>query len=141
MSSNLTRIEILAANQRAFEDVFGNPFAKEPFTGHYQTLKGRGAIAAMKNNFDEGKGTRVPAAPNLMDFFCDVENLISRNLSPEEEVLFWETYLYEDSTQLTPKERSGIEQKLGKLLRARRISPVSRYFKVIRGLTSKRGKK
>lgn len=140
MSSNLSRIDILAANQRAFEDVFGSPFAKEPSTGHYQTLKGRGAIAAMKNNFDEGKGTRVPAAPNLMDFFCDVENIVSRNLSEGEQERFWETYLYEDSTQFTPRERTAIEQKVGKLLRTRRISPVSRYFKVVRGLTKRGGK-
>lgn len=136
--SNVTRSELVAANQRAFEDVFGNPFYKEPFTGQYQTLKGRGAIAAMKNNFDEGKGTRVPAAPSLIDFFCDVENVVSRNLSPEQQERFYQTYGNEDASALTPKQRAVIEQTLGRIFRARKISPVSRYFKVVRGLTSKR---
>lgn len=137
---NVTRKELEAANKRAFDDVFGDPFAKpEPFTGQYQILKGRGAIAAMKNNFDEGKATRVPAAPNLMDFFCDVENIVSRNLDPVEQVKFEATYIFEAGpNQFTPKERVEIEQRVGRLLRARKISPVTRYFRVIR--KSKYGK-
>lgn len=132
---NVTRSEMLAANKRAFDDVFGDPFAKpESFTGQYQIFKSRGAIAAMKNNFNEGKATCVPAAPNLIDFFCDVENIVSRNLDPIEQVAFEATYIFEEEglNQFTPKERVEIEQRLGRLLRARSISPVVRYFKVVR---------
>lgn len=130
---NTTRSEIFAANKQAFDDVFGNPFAKpEPFTGQYQILKGRGQIAAMQYS-DEGRATRNPAKPNLMDFFCDVENIITRNLDSVEQAKFQATYIYESGpNQFTDKERSEVEQKLGRLLRARKISPVSRYFKTIR---------
>lgn len=129
----ISRSEIEAANRQAFIDVFGDPFAKpEPIPGQYQLLKSRGVVAAMKNNFDEGKATRNPARPSLMDFFCDVENLITRNLNSEHQGKFNEAYLYEVEGALTNKERYGIEQKVGRLLRARKISPVSRYFKTVR---------
>lgn len=87
----------------------------------------------MKNNFDEGKATRNPATPNIIDFFCDVENIVSRNLDHAEQIKFAETYIYEcGPNQFTDKERSDIEQKLGRLFRARKISPASRYFKTVR---------
>lgn len=130
---NETRREIYSANKRAFDDVIGDPFAKpEPIQGQYQILKSRGLIAAMKTNFDEGKATRNPATPRLMDFFCDVENVIARNLDSEQQAKFTEAYLYEDEDALTTAERSDIEQKLGRLFRARKISPVSRYFRAVR---------
>ena len=128
-----TRWETYADNKQAFTDVFGDPFAKpEAIPGQYQTYKGRGLIAAMRNNLDEGKGTRNLAAPSVMDFFCDVENILTRNLSPQEQAKFTETYFYEVDGVLTTKERNEIEQKLGSLFRARKISPVSRYFRTIR---------
>lgn len=120
-------------NRDAFVDVFGDPFNKpEPTPGQYQTFKGRGPIAAMTNNFDEGKATRNPAAPSILDFFCDVENILTRNLSPQEKAKFIETYFYEVDGALTTKERNEIEQKLGRLFRARKICPVTRYFRTIR---------
>lgn len=129
---NVTRSEIFAANKQAFNDVFGDPFAKpESLSGQYQLLKGRGYVAAMQYT-DESKATRNTARPTLMDFFCDVENVLTRNLSKEEHAKFIECFLYEVGGVLTDKERSDIEQRLGRLFRARKISPVSRYFKTIR---------
>lgn len=127
---NETGRERFAANKRAFDDVFGDPFAKpEPITGQYQALKSRGPVAAMKNNFDEGKSTRNPATPNIIDFFCDVERVAKRTLTAPEWDKFVDVYLYEDSeVGFTQKERSGIEQRLGRMFRANKISPISRYF-------------
>lgn len=134
MSGNITASAIFAANRQAFVDVFGDSTAKpESITGHYHTLKSRGLVAAMKNNFDEGKSTRNNATPNIIDFFCDVENLVTRNLTKEEVGKFEDTFIFEFKEGVfTPKERTEIEQKIGKLLRVRKISPVSRYFSVTR---------
>jgi hypothetical protein len=137
----VTRSDMEAANRQAFVDVFGDPFAKpEEIVGQYQMLKSRGLIAAMRNNFDEGKATRNSATPSSLDFFIDVENIVERNLSESDQVLFQEAYLFENKNALTTKERSAIEQKLGRLFRARKISPVSRYFKTIRqaGVTGRK---
>lgn len=129
-----SRSELFVAYKRAFEDVFGDPLAKpESFSGQYQILKSRGQVAAMKNNFDEGKATRNPASPHIIDFFCDVENIVTRNLSADELERFTNTYIYElRDGGLTDQERSDIEQRLGRLFRARKISPVNRYFKTVR---------
>lgn len=130
---NLTKRDLFAANKRAFVDIFGDPFATpEPIPGHYQTLKGRGPVAAMKNNFDEGKATRNPASPNIIDFFCDVERIIDDTLTDGERVKFRDTYLYEETGRLTQDERTDIEQRLGRVLRAKAVSPVRRYFTVLR---------
>lgn len=131
---NLSRNDLYTANRRAFEDIFGNPNSfPEPILGAYQTLKGRGLIAAMKTNFDEGKATRNAATPTLMDFFCDVDNIVTRNLTPDEVKKFLKTYIYEDTKgTFTDQERQSIEQKLGRLFRARKISPTSRYFRATR---------
>lgn len=134
-----TKHERFVDNKWAFDDVFGDPFTTpEPMSGHYQTLKSRGAVAAMKNNFDEGKATRNPAAPNIMDFFCDVEKVLSQHLTPDESVKFVHTYILEDQDQgFTQKERTDVEQRLGRVLRAKKISPVRRYFTSIRGKVEK----
>ena len=139
MSGEITRSELYEANRQAFVDVFGDPSVQpEPTIGHYQSLKGRGLVAAMKNNFDEGKATRNTAAPNIIDFFCDVESIVTRNLDKGEVEKFVDTYIYEAGEGgLTDKERSGIEQRLGRLLRARKISPVSRYFRAVRKKNAK----
>lgn len=136
---HVTKHERFIDNKWAFDDIFGDPFATpEPMTGHYQTLKSRGAVAAMKNNFDEGKATRNPAAPNIMDFFCDVEKVVNSSLTPDEYQKFVNTYIYENPDGgFTSKERTDVEQRLGRILRAKKISPVRRYFTTIRGQVPK----
>lgn len=121
-------------NKIAFDDVIGDPHAKpEPIDGQYFTLARRSTINVMDNNFDLGKGTRNAAQPSVIDFFCDVDRTISDALSPEDKAKFIEVYVLESNPDaLTPKERMQIEQKLGKLFRNRKLSPVTKYFKTIR---------
>lgn len=120
-------------NRLAFVDVLGDPTATpEPIPGHYQTLKSRGLVAALQTNFDEGKGTRNPATPSLLDFFCDVELILNDLLSESERTKFHNTYILEEETQFTTQERKKIEDRLGRAFRSKGISPVRRYFKVLR---------
>lgn len=121
-------------NKIAFEDVVGDPFAKpEPVDGQYFLLARRSTINVMDNNFDLGKGTRNAAQPSVVDFYCDVDRALIDSLSTHELELFRDTYVTEvRDDAFTPKERMQIEQKLGKLFRQRKLSPVSKYFKTIR---------
>lgn len=136
--SNVTRARIksiYADNKIAFEDVFGDPFGvPDPTDGHYYSLKTRGLIAAMNNNFDEGKATRNAAMPSILDFFCDVDRVVEDVLTQaSDRQRFIDTYITQIAIDaLTQKQRSDIEQAMGKLFLSRRISPVTRYFKVIR---------
>jgi hypothetical protein len=135
--SRETSRTLFAANKNAFDDIFGDPFAKEPLTGHYQILKSRSSVEAMKNNFDEGKATRNTASPNIIDFFCDVDKVVADTLTEDEHHRFILTYILEVSDGgLTQKERMDIEQRLGRILRAKKISPVRRYFQVVRRKTN-----
>ena len=131
---NKTKSGSASANRRAFVDVFGDPAAKpEAIPGHYQTFKGRGPVAAMKNNFGEGKATRNPASPNIIDFFCDVDRTVEKTLTGDEQEKFLSRYIYEDDDHgLTQAEQNDIEQRLGKAFRESGISPVTRYFTAIR---------
>lgn len=123
----------IAAAKQAFAEVFGDPYAEpEQRVGQYQTYKGRGLIQAMKNNFDEGKATRNPASPNVVDFYCDVERVLETTLTLTELEKFQLVYFEEDLSALTPNERQAIEQRIGRKLRERGISPVRRYFNTIR---------
>lgn len=121
-------------NKIAFDDVIGDPFAKpEPIDGQYFLLARRSTINVMDNNFDLGKGTRNAAQPSVVDFYCDVDRVLTGALSVEEFDKFRDTYVTEVRTDaLTPKERMQIEQRIGKLFRQRKLSPVSKYFKTIR---------
>lgn len=122
-----------AVAKQAFVDVFGDPYTQpEPMVGHYQTYKSRGLVQAMKNNFDEGKATRNPASPNVVDFYCDVERILETTLSADELDKFWLAYIEEDLTALSDNERHSIELRIGRKLRERGISPVRRYFTSIR---------
>ena len=136
MDSNLSRArarERWIDNKLAFDDVIGDPFAwPEPVIGQYRKLKSRSSVMAV-NNSQEGRGTDNPARPNVVDFFCDVEHAVISVLSPEELQKFVDTYISESTeTAFTPLERSRIEQRIGKVLRQRKLSPVSKYFTVIR---------
>lgn len=134
--------ERFLANKRAFDDVIGDPYAyPEPITGHYITLKSRSSIAAMNNNFDEGKSTRNPASPNVIDFFCDVERILGSIISTDDLLgKFTRTYITEDDLGevFTPDERTRFEQEIGKRFRIYNIAPVSKYFTTIRQRTGDR---
>lgn len=123
-----------AVAKQAFVDVFGDPYAQpEAIPGHYQTLKGRGPVQAMKNNFDEGKATRNPASPNVVDFYCDVERILEVTLTKDELDKFFLIYIVEtDLSALDENARQSIEQRIGRTLRERGMSPVRRYFTSIR---------
>jgi hypothetical protein len=124
-----------AENKSAFDEIIGDPFAKpEPTSGHYVTIKSRGAVQAMQNNFDEGIATRNPSSPNVTDFICDVERTLELTLTPPELTMFVDTYIYELTGEGTfdQSARSRIEQRIGRAFRDNRISPVSKYFTAIR---------
>jgi hypothetical protein len=124
-----------ADNKKAFVDVLGDPFAPEPIEGHYNLLKRRSSIGAMKTNFDEGQATDNPARPNALDFFCDVERVVKeviqdRNILNKFETIYMIGEI--EKPELSQAERNRLEQRLGKLFKAYRISPVSKYFISIR---------
>lgn len=134
--SNLTRsrqAEVFRANKLAFDDVLGDPAAiPEPIDGHYNTLRSRSSIKVARNNFDEGQATANPARPNVIDFTCDVDNVIGSVIKDKKLLhLFHQTYIF-GSVELTQKERTVLEQEMGSIFRHRGISPVSRYFTTIR---------
>ncbi len=128
--------EEAALNKAAFDDVIGDPFAfkngePEPIMGQYMRLQQRGSIQAMNNNFDLGKGTRNPAQPLVQDFLCDVDKIVQKayELDSDSYKKFLETYIYEsEDKHYTARDRMKIEQKLGRLFRKHKLSPVNRYF-------------
>lgn len=124
----------IAAAKQAFAEVFGDPYAEpEQRVGQYQTYKGRGLIQAMKNNFDEGKATRNPASPIAMDFFCDVDRVVSDTLTEDERERFIDVYIEEsDEHSLNKQQRTDIEQRIGRVLREKGVSPVRKYFTTVR---------
>jgi hypothetical protein len=126
-----------AHNREAFVEVFGDPTAADEETpGYYNSLRVRSSIRAAKNNFDEGRGTSNPARPNVIDFCCDVESAI-KSVIKERNLLikFQKTYINDfitDTQELKQEERIDLEQRIGRLLLVRGISPVARYFTSIR---------
>lgn len=133
MDSNHSRAlarERFIDNKLAFDDIIGDPFAwPEPVMGQYAKLKNRSSIIVTRNSFDEGQITINPARPNVIDFFCDVEHAIASVVLPEDLQNFVDTYITEVSTTIyTPQERSRIEQRVGKVFRQRKLTPVARYF-------------
>lgn len=121
-------------NKDAFDEIFGDPFAKpDPLQGRYQALKARSSIPIVSVHSDEGKVTRNNAQPSSIDFFCDAEKVISIALPDAGHFQrFIETYLHETGVAFIPEERTALEQRIGKLLLAYGISPISRYFTSIR---------
>lgn len=136
--TNSTRIvtrDQAAINRGAFQEIFGDPFAKEPVLGHYQeSKKSTSTLVAAKMDFDSGHATNNPARPSITDFFCDVERIAQIALPDEASVAkFSDTYINETSTTAyTLKERHELEQYIGRLFIAYGISPVSRYFRTVR---------
>lgn len=128
-------------NAKAFEEILGNPFAyPEPVPGQYYKAKyGSPSMRAIDISKDN-KGSLNPAQPSNTDFVCDVDRVIRLVIREQVNNLaefstlykrFIETYIYEEES-LDEKERVKFEQRIGKLLRIRSISPLSKYFKTIR---------
>lgn len=138
MDSNPTRTwqaEEFRENKIAFDDVIGDPTAiPEPIDGNYNTVRRRSSIKVAKNDFDESHGTANPARPNVIDFVCDVDNVVSAVISNEDLLQrFYNVFVYgDDPKELSQKERTMLEQRMGRLFRKRKISPVTRYFTAIR---------
>jgi hypothetical protein len=119
-----------ARNKAAFEDVLGNPFMKpESRQGHYQLFKTKSIIKAMVYS-DETNATKNNCQPSVLDFFCDVDNVVSRAMKTKTRLdLFIRTYITdEDASLFTPEEREGIEQQIGETLLELKISPITGYF-------------
>lgn len=135
--SNRTRVgksERFRLNKEAFNDVFGDPFAyPEPIDGAYNRLKRRSSMNVQRI-VDEAAGTKNGAKPSVSDFFCDCERTIDETVpDAEEQKKFVYTYITDEASQaLTQQERTKLEQTVGARLRARKISPASKYFTVIR---------
>lgn len=122
-------------NKNAFTDVIGDPFATEPVEGHYITLNKRSSLRVANNDFDSGQATRNTAQPNQMDFFCDVERIISDHFKDNATLIeeFEATYITEERADIyTAEERVVIEQAMGKAFRRCKLAPVSKYFTAIR---------
>jgi hypothetical protein len=138
------KAELAAKYKSAFDEIIGDPFAfPEPIPGMYEELKKKSAITIV----EPGKAGATPspvnkAKPNHLDFFVDVEGSVQDGLLSyqlrtnytfdELLVLFDNTYWIEDGTVFTQKERAEIEQIIGRILSARKISPAGRYFISIR---------
>jgi hypothetical protein len=132
----MTKVERQSMNKRAFDEIIGDPYAKpDPLEGHYAALKCRSSVS-VANIDSAGHGTRNAASPNALDFFCDVESAVDDALEVSGFTLsqFTNTYIEEDRSKyiLTQTERAEIEQVVGRILVARKISPSSKYFTAIR---------
>lgn len=129
--TNPTRVRY-ADYKAAFVEVLGDPSSPDTPEGAYSEYKRRSAMRIAEIN-DLGHGSVNPAKPLVNDFFCDVENVV-KEVIPDLQVrqLFWNTYLMEEPDLFTHAELSRFEREIGKKFIARRITPVSRYFRSIR---------
>jgi hypothetical protein len=136
--------ELAAQNKHAFDQVIGDPYAyPDPIDGQYMKLKSNTSIR-VQNLENESSGTGNAAKPSSLDFFIDVENAIRDGLEVWDRnsgsplpvkvlvALFYNTYFYECDKRFAPAERPSIEQHIGRILIARKISPPSKYFTTIR---------
>lgn len=137
--SNPTRRRA-AVNKQAMDDVLGDPYSKQDDKeGHYNRLKHRSILSATKSSFGESKVTLHPAKPNAVEFCLDVELIIQKVIGDDPELLaeVIKTYITgtEDDIQnsnITQQERVYLEQRLGKAFLVHGISPVVKYFAVIK---------
>lgn len=135
-----TTIERRNRNRNAFVEVLGDPGEEkrriEPVDGWYHTFKTKSTIAAMRNNFDQSATSRNPAAPSVLDFFCDVESIIKTAITEAKQLAeFWKTFVTGEEAEaewLTPSVKNRLQQKIGRLFIKRHISPVHKYFISIR---------
>jgi hypothetical protein len=138
-------------NKQAFDEVIGDPFSTYDIVGQYDIFRSRSAIPAINNmalDSSGGAGSSHNAArPNVIDFLCDVENAIEAGLEqyidshdtlerqPFNDKLldnFFLTYISHAGEYIKQTDRAEIEQYVGRVLLARKISPVVRYFTATR---------
>ena len=134
------KAELAARYKNGFDEIIGDPFGHpEPIEGHYSLLKSRSGIFTVVPERDSPSPVNQ-ARPNQLDFFCDVDSAIDDGLAVFQKhhpdfgkalnVLFLGTYWFETGPMFNQKERAELEQMIGRILVARKISPVSRYFTV-----------
>jgi hypothetical protein len=134
------KAELAAKYKAAFDEVLGDPYAHpEPIEGHYSLLKSRSSLSVAEPQRDSPSPVNQ-ARPNQLDFFCDVDSAVDDGLAVFQKhhpefgkalnVLFLGTYWFETGPMFNQKERAELEQYIGRILVARKISPVSRYFTV-----------
>lgn len=137
------KTELAHKYKTAFDEIIGDPYAlNEPITGHYQVLKQRSSIYIIKPGTGGSPTPINKAKPNQLDFFIDTENSVTDGLATYQQKtdytldqvlqLFDNTYWLESGVIFTQKERAEVEQIVGRILVARKVSPVRRYFIAIR---------
>lgn len=130
---NKKKAELVGKYKSAFDEVIGDPYAHpEPIEGHYSMLKSRSSIAIVEHKRDSSPSPVNQARPNQLDFFCDVDAAIKDGLESIEQDLdmFTNTYFLEQAPMFNQSVRALVEQTVGRILVARKISPVSKYFTV-----------
>ena len=128
-------MSVESANKAAFDEVMGDPFVVPEKDGWYNTFKRRGAIGSQRYNLDEGHATANASRPSTLDFFCDVERVVTQIVGHNLLEKFVNTYVIGETDTdkiLTQAERTEIEQRVGCALRGNGIAPVTKYFTVIR---------
>jgi hypothetical protein len=142
--SNKTREEKnrrKAIYKAAFVEVLGDPW-QEDCEGAYNILSRRSAITVVESQFGLSPTTPNAARPLSMDFFCDVESVLHEVLDDmysdgkpalERFKITYGNGDIDDPDALSGRvgassQRNIIEQKIGKLLWVRGISPVKKYF-------------
>jgi len=107
-----------------------NKIAFDEIIDWYIQLKTNTTLSSI--DFSKGEQESPnPIKPNSSDFFIDVEHTI-RNVLFNNHILtkFYETYILGNDT--LGKQKTWIEQKIGKEFRKRNISPLGEYFKTMR---------
>jgi hypothetical protein len=131
----LRKEERVHRNKKSFDEILGDPYALELLQGQFELLKN--STDAKNGQLQKGKGAR----PNIVDFFIDVEHAVIDGLKKytgQEEIpkdieqLFYNTYVLETEPIFTQQERAKVEQAIGSIFRKRSISPIGRYFTVIK---------
>lgn len=123
-------------HREAFEDVIGDPYTLESIEGNYIRFRFRSILSASRANIGEGQTTSNPCKPNTVDFCCDVERVI-RDVLPESDGLyqrFLDQYIHlnEPDNSISLDERNYLEQRMGRLFVVRGLSPVHKYFSVVK---------
>lgn len=139
----------LYLNKKAFDEIIGDPYGKEPIEGHYTVLKHRTSQMTAFIDSQMSPATRNAAQPSHIDFFCDVDAIVNEGLEifkrsdfgrSQSQLLqlFDNTYWNEVEPIFDQHDRADLEQIVGRLLRARKISPVSMYFTTVKGKLCKK---
>jgi hypothetical protein len=134
--SNVTKAERARRNKEAFDQVIGDPYQVEPVVGHYLALQSQSSIQVQDLDKPQA-GSVNQARPNIMDFLIDVDAAVADGLDQigiQLGAKFNNTYRYEDDDKpkFTQDERAKLEQIIGRILIARSISPIGKYFQTIR---------